>query len=32
LGQIVNNRTSEDILQAITIILKNLQKDNIFCK
>ena len=32
LGQIVDNKKSVDILQAITIILKNLQKDNIFHK
>lgn len=32
LGQIVGNKTSEDILQAIAAILKNLQKNNIFSK
>ena len=32
LGQIVGNKTSDEILQAITVILKNLQKNNIFHK
>lgn len=29
LGQIIGNETDKDVLQAITIILKNLQKNNI---
>lgn len=32
LGQIISNKTSNDILQSITTILKNLQKKNILSK
>ncbi len=32
IGQVIGNKTSEDILRAITVILKNLQKSNLLNK